>query len=197
MLSKNDGVHLETFHSAELKSISDSSMINTYKELIANQFEAVFCMLGTCVDRCPDTNWHARVANLKFCQVAFHTLIFTDLYLGRDLESFRQQAFHRKNVAVFADYEELEDRVPQQVYDKSFVKAYLQHCRDKASRVITAETVETLNIRPDFERKDFPRAELHVNNIRHIHHHAAQLSLRLRLDTNEDIPWINSGWHDV
>jgi len=38
------------------------------------------------------------------------------------------------------------------------------------------------------------RAKLHVVNIRHIQHHAAQLSLRLRLDHQEDIPWFSSRW---
>jgi hypothetical protein len=128
---------------------------------------------------------------------AFHTLIFADLYLGRDVESLRQQAFHRENASVFADYEELEDRVPQQVDEKSFIKAYLRHCRDKTSRVIAAETLETLNRTPGFDGKQVSRAEVHVTNFRHIIHHAAQLTLRLRLDTNEDIPWIYSGWRDV
>lgn len=154
-------------------------------------------MLDACVDRCPDLNWDEPVVELKFCQVAFHTLIFTDLYLGRDLESLRQQVFHRENEAVFADYEELEDRTPQQRYDKTFIKAYLRHCRDKVARVIAAETEETLNVRPGFKRKNFSRAELHVNSIRHIHHHAAQLSLLLRLNVNESIPWFSSGWQEV
>jgi len=37
------------------------------------------------------------------------------------------------------------------------------------------------------------RAELHIYNIRHIQHYAAQLSLRLRLDTEVDIPWVSHG----
>lgn len=172
-------------------------MIDIYTELIANQFEAAFCTLGACVDRCPDANWEAPVASLKFCQVAFHTLIFADLYLGRDVDSLRQQSFHREHEAVFADYEELEERVQQQVYDKPFIKAYLQHCRDKASSVIALETEETLSSRPGFEGRPYSRAELHVTNIRHIIHHAAQLSLRLRLDAGVDIPWIASGWKNV
>ena len=41
------------------------------------------------------------------------------------------------------------------------------------------------------------RAELHVYSIRHIQHHAAQLSLRLRLDAGVAIPWIGVGWREV
>ena len=154
-------------------------------------------MLASCIDRCPETNWNAPVANLKFCQVAFHALFFADAYLGPDLDSQREQPFHRENSSVFADYEELAGRVQQAFYDKPFVKAYLQHCREKASQVIAAETTETLNQRAGFDRLKISRAELHVYNIRHIHHHAAQLSLRLRIDTGEDIRWIGSGWKEV
>ena len=63
--------------------------------------------------------------------------------------------------------------------------------------MITEETADTLNARCGFERLPFSRAELHISNIRHIQHHAAQLSLRLRLDSNTDIPWVKTGWLDV
>ena len=76
-------------------------MLETYKEIISQQFEATFCMLGTCIGRCPEASWNAPVANLQFCQVAFHTLFFADVYLGPDLESLRQQPFHRGVLHAF------------------------------------------------------------------------------------------------
>lgn len=171
-------------------------MIDIYKELISNQFEAAFCMLASCVDRCPETRWHAPVVNLKFCQVAFHTLFYADTYLGPNLESLRQQLFHRDNPSFFGDYEELEDHAPRAIYEKPAIKDYLNHCRRKASEVIASETTDSLRVRPGFDWLEFSRAEVHVYNIRHIHHHAAQLSLRLRIDTGEDIPWFGYGWRD-
>jgi len=55
-------------------------------------------------------------------------------------------------------------------------------------------SLENLKLRKAcFTGRNSPRAELHVYNIRRIQHHAAQLNLRLRLDTNVDIPWIGSG----
>lgn len=172
-------------------------MLEAYKVLIVRQYESCFCMLGACVDRCPESGWHGPVANLKFCQAAFHALFCADLYLGADVESVRGQPFHREHAAEFADYEELEDRAARAVYEKPFVRAYLQHCRDKAATVVGGETEETLERRAGFDWLDLSRAELHVYNIRHIHHHAAQLSLRLRLDTGEGIPWVGSGWREV
>src|SRR5688500_16463564 len=100
-------------------------MLNTFKELVAHQFDAAFCTLNACIDRCPETAWNARVANHKFCQVVFHTLFYADFYLGPDEQSFRQQPFHRENERFFRDYEEFEDRAPVLLYDKGAIKAYL------------------------------------------------------------------------
>ncbi len=172
-------------------------MLDTFKELIANQFEAAFCMLKTCIDRCSDAAWDAPVANLKFCQVTFHTLFFADFYLGQNADALRRQPFHRDHEPFFRDYEELEDRAQVLLYDKPSIKTYLEHCRKKATEVIAAETAESLAGPSGFERRTFSRAELHVLNIRHIQHHNAQLSLRLRIDFQQDIPWIGSGWRDV
>jgi len=34
-------------------------MIDTFKELIINQYDATLCTLGACVTRCPDASWNA------------------------------------------------------------------------------------------------------------------------------------------
>jgi hypothetical protein len=171
-------------------------MIETYKRLVASQFEASLCTLGHCVAKCPDAVWNTRVAKYPFCQVAFHTLFFADFYLGPDAESLRQQPFHLANPALFGDYEQLQDREPESLYERPQIRAYLEFCRHKATAAIAAETDETLCAPTKFARRNFSRAELHVYNIRHIQHHAAQMIMRLRLDTDVDIPWIGAGWKD-
>ena len=172
-------------------------MLATWREMTLNQFEAAFCMLHTCIERCPQAAWDAPVVNLAFCQAVFHTLFCADYYLGETPDALRQQPFHRDNEDFFRNYEELQDRKPELLYDKPSIRAYLQHCRDKAAEVITAECEESLEPPSGFGRREFSRAELHVYNIRHIQHHAAQLSLRLRVDDGVEIPWIGSGWCDV
>lgn len=172
-------------------------MHDIFKTLVLNQYQAAFCMLKACLDRCPDSAWNAPVANYKFCQAAFHTLFFADFYLGPSEDDFRQQTFHRDHPEFFRDYEEFADHLPVQVYDRPSIKTYLAHCRDKAQRIVPAETVETLSAVADFLRRDMSRAEMHVYNIRHLQHHLAQLSLRLRLDHHTDIPWVRSGWREV
>ncbi len=70
----------------------------------------------------------------------------------------------------------------------------MRHCRAKAKAVVDAETEDSLAQRPGFDWLEFSRAEVHVYNIRHIHHHAAQLSLHLSQKTGEAVAWQSSGW---
>lgn len=168
-------------------------MLDVYKELVAHQYEAALVTLGLCIEACPEGAWDAAVANRPFCQVAFHTLFFADYYLSENEAAQREQAFHRERADIFRDYEELKPGEPQLLYERRDVNSYLAHCLNKAARVVGAETEASLAAPCGFPRKDFTRAEVHVYNIRHIQHHAAQLSLRLRLDFGTDIRWVRSG----
>lgn len=174
-------------------------MLDTLKELIAHQYEASLSTLNVAVTRCPDANWNERVATWKFSQAAFHAVFFTDVYLqpGDDVERLKHQPFHIEHKADFRDYEELEDRVPVLLYEKPFVLSYLRYVRDKAQETIARETAGVLAGPSGFARRKCSRAELHIYNIRHIQHHAAQLSLRLRLDAAIDIPWIGHAWKNA
>jgi hypothetical protein len=126
----------------------------------------------------------------------FHTLFFADYYLCPEEASFREQPFHRDNASFFGGYEQLLDQEPTSLYEREPIKAYVNYCRDKATGVIATESTGSLAAPCRFPRKSFTRCELHVYNIRHIQHHAAQLTLRLRLDGTVDVPWVGSGWRD-
>lgn len=169
-------------------------MVETFRTLLTNQYEAVLCTLKTCIDSCPKSAWDDSVGTKPFSQVAFHTLFFTDYYLGRTPDGFRDQPFHLENAGQFRDYEELEWREPVLLYERPFVLQYLQHCRTKAKEAVASETANSFDGPSGFPRRNFTRAELYVYSLRHIHHHAAQLSLRLRISHDIDIPWIGSGW---
>ena len=168
-------------------------MLEVVKEMLAHQYDATLGMMELCVDRCPDSRWRAPVGSLAFNQVAFHVLFFTDYYLGENEAALREQQYHRDHGDFFRTYEELEDRRQELHYDQDSIRDYLSYCQRKASDVLAAETADSLAAPCGFPRKSFSRAELHVTNIRHIQHHTAQLSLRLRLDANEEIPWVGSG----
>lgn len=174
-------------------------MRDTLAELLAHQYEASLCTLNLAVARCPESNWIERVAAWKFCQAAFHAVFFADIYLqpGDDIAALKRQPFHLAHKAAFGDYEELEDREQVSLYEKPFVLSYIQHVRRKAQETVARESAEVLAGPSGFSRRKCSRAELHVYNIRHIEHHAAQLVLRLRLDTGVDIPWVSHAWVDA
>ena len=169
-------------------------MMDTFKQLTANQFEAALRTLLASVELCPDDAWNEPVIEYRFCQVVFHTLFFTDYYLGRVEGDFKRQSFHQANRDFFREYEELEPRLPVQLYERSAIVTYVAHCRAKALAAIGAEDEASLAAPCGFTRRAFSRAELYVYTLRHIQHHAAQLILRLRLDHGEDVPWFGSRW---
>ena len=70
-------------------------MLELFEQLVVNQYEAALCTLNACLERCPDEEWNEPVFARKFCQVAFHTLFFTDVYLGKDEDSLKRQPFLR------------------------------------------------------------------------------------------------------
>lgn len=174
-----------------------SNMLDTYKTAIINQFEASFCTLDLCIDRCSETYWDMRIGNFSFSHVAFHTMIFADLYLSENETEFRNQPFHRDHLPFFNDYDELTSDSTQTTPDKPAIQRYLQFCRNKAVEVISAETEESLDRKAGFDWLDFTRAELHVYNMRHLQHHAAHVGLRLRAEAQQEIPWVKSGWREL
>ena len=86
-------------------------MLSIYRQATTSQFIAALTTLKKCVEQCPEQLWDAPVVNLKYCQVVFHALFFTDVYLGPNLDALRAQVFHRDNPDFFADYEETENIV--------------------------------------------------------------------------------------
>ncbi len=169
-------------------------MIETFRASLGQQFEAALRTLQHCIQACPAAAWNRPVARYPFCQVVFHTLFFTDYYLGPNPAAFRGQAFHRSQADLFADYEQLEDCEPVSLYEKEPLETYLDFCRTKVASVLAEETEASLAAPTQFPRRDFSRAELYPYTLRHLQHHTAQLILRLRLDTDVDIPWYGSGW---
>lgn len=163
------------------------------RQLFASQIDAALQMLGDCIAQCPADAWQTPVCNLSFDQAAFHVLVYTDMYLGPDTASFKQQAFHRENAAFFADYEEMEDRKQVNHYEKPALVTYLEFCRAKAREVIAEETNSSLEAAAGFPWLGMSRAEMYAYNLRHIQHHAAQLSLRLRFDHGIDVKWVKRG----
>lgn len=166
-------------------------MTETLKSLILNQLGASLDTLGYCIETCPKSDWQQAHNDAPFSQVVFHTLFYADLYLGRDALPFKEQPFHAAHKSTFGSYEEMEDKVPEQLYEKPFCLSYLTHCRAKLKTMVEAETAESLAGDSGIAFRKISRVELYVYNLRHIQHHAAQLGLRIQMLTGKEMPWFS------
>lgn len=167
-------------------------MIEAVKSALTGQFEASLTMLEDALRQCPDDRWETPVGDFPFWHAAYHALFYTDLYLTQNLDSFTPQEFHRENYQYFGQLPppECTPFVASIPYSRETLLEYTSHCLQKASEAIAQETVESLNGPCGFWWYSLPRLEFHLNNIRHVQHHAAQLSLRLRRDADIDVAWV-------
>ena len=163
-------------------------------EILINQYEAAMATLWQGIIQCPEDKWNSEHPDSPFSRVVFHTLIFVDVYLGRDENEIKYQAFHKNNKHNFKNYEELEDRIPSNMYDREFIEEYFEFCLEKLREQIPGEDSEVLYGESGFSYRKFTRLELHLYSIRHIQHHAAQLGLRNQLETGIELEWNSSGF---
>jgi hypothetical protein len=170
-------------------------MLELFKKSLVTQFDASLAMLEQCIAQCPDDGWEGQVGNHAFWHVAYHALFYIDFYLSPDEKSFEPPSFYREN------YESLDSKrwPPDEAvaalvpYDKQVLLKFVELCRQKAQRIIAAETAESLAGPSGFWWYDIPRLQFYLNNLRHAQHHAAQLSLCLRRSSGIAIDWKSSG----
>jgi DinB superfamily len=162
--------------------------------IIVNQIEAALATLNQAIENCPDSEWNEKHGDDPFCQVVFHTLFYTDVYLGRDDFPLQNQQFHKENKSFFMDYEEWEDRIPVNLYDKAKCKEYMSFCLKKCREVVSGETYESMLGDCGIARRKMSRLELYIYLVRHIQHHAAQLGLRIQARVGKELSWVGSGW---
>lgn len=169
------------------------TMMDIYRSAVTSQLVTALETLRQSISRASVEVWAAEHIDTAVNQVVFHTLFYTDLYLGRGVAEFREQPYHRENPGLFQDYEEWEDRTPTNFYEKTACSVYLDFCVGKVRSVLGAESEETLVGKSGFSWRKTSRVELHIYNLRHIQHHAAQLGLRHQLLGGEPFKWIGAG----
>jgi hypothetical protein len=169
------------------------TVVDYVKTILRGQYEAALCMVDQCVRACRPEHWEGRIANDTFRQVAYHTLFFTDLYLSPGEGAFELRELNRRGG---------DERGPtfSPGLEKDDTIVYVAICRRKVIDVLTVETAESLQGPSGFSWRKISRGELHVYNIRHVQHHAGQMSAYLRrvdevLRDAKMLPWVGSGWN--
>ena len=75
-------------------------------------------------------------------------------------------------------------------YSRDSILEFLTFCRDHAHRRIAALD---LTAESGFSWLPFSPAERLAYNLRHLQHHAGQLSERIRQDTDDGVGWVARG----
>ncbi len=135
---------------------------------------------------CPDEVWGDRIEPSAFWYLAFHTLFFLDLYLTGTTEGFAPPAPFTLGELDPAGV------MPERVYTKAELLAYLAHGRDKCRAVLAAMTDARACERCAFAWRVLGFAELQLYSLRHVQHHAAQLNLLLRQRTDSAPRWVGT-----
>ena len=159
-------------------------MEKAWKTILWRQFGAAIEMLENAITACPDRVWGDRSARPEFWYLAYHTLFFLDFYLSDASEGFRPPPPYT--------LDELDERglLPDRVYTREELLAYLKHGKEKCRRTIVGLTDEKLHARCGFDWLDCTVAEMHLYNMRHVQHHAAQLNLLLRQRIDSAPRWV-------
>jgi uncharacterized damage-inducible protein DinB len=161
-------------------------MINFWRSAIRRQFHASIDMLANAIKACPDSAWTGE--GRAFWYLAYHVLIFLDLYLSSEDEpEFQPPApFGRTEL-------EEESTPPERVYTKDELLGYVDHCRKKLDAVMAGMTEAWVAESCSFPYRKMSNGELLLYNMRHVQHHAAQLNLLLRQRTNSAPNWVSKG----
>jgi hypothetical protein len=173
---------LEQPFARSVKKILDSSL----KEILWRQFGAAIDMLENALAACPQELWGDRSGQPEYWYTVYHTLFFLDLYLSGSAEGF--------NPPAPFNLDELDPAgiLPERVYTKGEMQDYLEHCRRKCRATIKALTDERALERCEFPWAEVSFAELMLDNMRHVQHHAAQLNLILRQNIDSAPRWVAS-----
>lgn len=149
------------------------------------QFGAALEMLGNAVSACPPGLWGARGGRgPEFWYAVYHTLFFTDLYLSGAVEGFAPPE------PFTLDELDPAGLMPGRVYAKEEMLDYLRHCREKCRATVGGLTAEGARARCVFRWGEVSFAELLHYNMRHVQHHAGQLNLMLRRETDAAPGWV-------
>ncbi len=161
-------------------------MHDFWKDLTWRQFGASIDTLKNAITACPENLWGDESRVHQFWYMSYHTLFFLDFYLKANPESFQPPTPFTLSELDPAGV------MPERIYSKEELLGYLEYCREKCRNLILTMSEERATERFALGRVDLSIAELMLYNLRHVQHHAAQLNMILRLETDSAPGWVFS-----
>lgn len=160
-----------------------------WKTALDSQFVAALDMLENAVRACPAQEWDdgSLPVAQRFWYLAYHTLFWLDCYLAERDEGFAPPPPYTLGELDPAGV------YPERAYAPDELLHYLAHGRAKLGVALGTLTDARAAERCGFATHDMSVLELHLYNLRHVQHHAAQLNLLLRQRTDSAPRWVGRG----
>jgi hypothetical protein len=172
----------------------------TFQESLWKNFAAVIDMLKNIIVICPEKIWREE---RKIFYMTYHTMIFLDYYLTNPVKDFRPDLSFTIGDPDLLPEGAIDDVIPDRMYSKEELLAYVCSIREKCKKVVTQTSEEKFSQRwiNDDEINihglcpqlviNYSLLEILLYNIRHVQHHVAQLNLLLRQNANVATEWIS------
>lgn len=158
--------------------------------ILASQYKAGLGMLRNVIEKTPDDQWNTEEYSNPNWKIAYHILYFTKLYLGAGYESFVAFANAIEGAESLGGAQDWENTEAGVVVDGVHTKEELLSYIDELESSLQ-QSIATLPLDADsgFEWYPYTRMELHINTIRHIQHHTAQVIERLKIKGISGFTW--------
>ena len=151
------------------------------KEEIWNQFGASIDMLENAIRLCPNEFWDTET---KFWYNAYHCLFWLDYFLTLEPDTFCPP-----KPFTLSEFDPASP-TPERPYTKDELLSYLHASREKCHGLISGLTDQLLRQRWVNAYRNYSVFEILLYNMRHVQHHAGQLNLLLRQETDSAPQWV-------
>jgi len=158
--------------------------IQILKNSVWRQIGASIDMLKNAIVACPEDVWSDRTRQPECWYLVFHTLFWLDYY-----SSDKKDGFVPPKPFTLVEMDPA-GVLPDRVYTKDELLAYLEYGRKKCRTAIEALTEDKAAEPFSPVRPDVGVFELFLYNMRHVQHGAAQLNVVLRQQTDSAPRWV-------
>jgi uncharacterized damage-inducible protein DinB len=153
---------------------------NLFKEIMYNEYNAIFQMTGELIAKCPDNLWDKETNEPPFWQQIYHTIFYLDFYLSDS---------PKKHIHRFSIKEDLKEKQTQTLSKKD-LQSYLIDLTKKTNQLLNELSSKDFESKNSFYWTGPTMSHRLVYNIRHAQHHIGKLNSMLRRHENIAVSWI-------
>jgi hypothetical protein len=159
-----------------------------FPTVLQSQYHAALEALRQAIEQCPESLWLSGTP--PAWRVAYHTLFYAHFYLHQQEKDFTPWAKHQPEANFIAFIKHENNRPPKacEPFTQGQVLEYWTLVNGEVDRLVDALDLSASQC--GFPWYVMSTMEHQLVNLRHIQHHAAILSSRIRHASGTAIPWV-------